>query len=63
MIIQKTNVRSMFNKAKIQVSKEAMDMLNREFETRIEWMIENVKWSNVKRLKPETFWSIYKRLK
>ena len=46
----------MFNKAKIQVSKEAMDMLNREFETRIEWMIENVKWANVKRFKPETFW-------
>jgi|3_EtaG_2_1085321.scaffolds.fasta_scaffold393053_2 hypothetical protein len=63
MIIQKTKVRSMFNKSKIQVSKEAMDMLNREFETRVEWMIENVKWSNVKRLKPETFWSIYKRLK
>ena len=63
MIIQKTKVRSMFNKSKIQVSKEAMDMLNREFETRVEWMIENVKWSNIKRLKPETFWSIYKRLK
>jgi len=63
MIIQKTKVRSMFNHAKIQVSDEAMEMINREFEQRIEWMIDNVKWSNVKRLKSETFWSIYRRTK
>ena len=63
MIIQTTKVRRLFNDSGIQVSKYAMEMLNRDYERRIQNMIENVKWCNVRRLKNSTFWSIYRRTK
>ena len=61
MIIQTTKVRRLFNDSGIQVSKYAMEMLNRDYEKQIQRMISNVQWCNVKRLNNVTFWSIYRR--
>jgi len=61
MIIQTTKIRKLFNKSGIQVSEDAMDMINRDYEKQIERMIANVQWCNVKRLNDLTYWSIYRR--
>ena len=61
MIIQTTKVRKLFNKSGIQVSEDAMEMINRDYENQIEGMISNVQWCNVKRLNILTYWSVYRR--
>jgi len=61
MIIQTTKVRKLFNKSGIQVSEDAMEMINRDYEKQIERMISNVQWCNIKRLNNLTYWSIYRR--
>ena len=47
MIIQTTKVRRLFNDSGIQVSIDAMEMLNRDYEKQIQRMISNVQWCNV----------------
>lgn len=61
MIIQTTKIRKLFNKSGIQVSEDAMEMINRDYENQIEGMISNVQWCNVKRLNILTYWSVYRR--
>lgn len=62
MILQKTKVKKLFNDSGIQVSPDAMDLINADIERRLHTMVKNVKWCNVKRLKADSIWALYKKV-
>mgnify|MGYP003145777615 CR=1 FL=1 len=55
-MIQKTKVKKMFNSNKVQITKDALNMIDDDFKRHIERMVNRCKANNVKRITPEAMW-------
>jgi len=55
-VIQKTKVKKMFNTAGLQITTQALNMIEEEVTKDILGMVERTKSGNVKRLTPDLFW-------
>ena len=55
-MVQKTKLKSEFNKAGLQITREAIDLLDDEFNRSVQRMVNRVKEGNVKRLTAKLIW-------
>jgi hypothetical protein len=55
-MVQKTKLKSEFNKAGLQITREAIDLLDDEFNRSVQRMVNRVKEGNVKRLTAALIW-------
>ena len=56
-MIQKTKVKKVFNRAGLQISPDALEQLNYEFELIVNNWVSNTKFGNVKRLTANLIWA------
>ena len=56
-MIQKTKVKKVFNRAGLQISPDALEQLDYEFELIVNKWVQNTKFGNVKRLTPNLIWT------
>ena len=55
-MIQKTKLKSEFNKAGLQITREAVELLDDEINRTVKKMVNRVKEGNVKRLTANLIW-------
>ena len=56
-MIQKTKVKKVFNRAGLQISPDALEQLDYEFELIVNKWVQNTKFGTVKRLTPNLNWA------
>ena len=55
-MVQKTKLKAEFNKAGLQITREAIDQLDDEINRSVKKMVSRVKEGNVKRLTAKLIW-------